>query len=123
MKGKARERGASFSSLVGARSLSHMVRNMADKKAQAFLLYKGRPLVRSGNQLYYGSMNEPCVVFMQILNEREISGRKVADKIAVQLVSTNPDAPPEEQVLERTVRRGLYDSIDVGLTWLDRALA
>jgi hypothetical protein len=93
------------------------------EKAQPFLLYKGKPLVRSGNQLYYGNMSDPYVVFMQVLNEREISGHLAADKIVVQLVSTDPEAPPQEQIVQNTVRRGLYDALDVGLTWLDRALA
>ena len=96
---------------------------MAEKKAQPFLLYKGKPLVRSENQLYYGNMSDPYVVFMQIISNREISGQQVADKIVVQLVSTNPDAPPQEQIVQNTVRRGLYDALEVGLTWLDRALS
>jgi len=95
---------------------------MADKKTSPFLLYKGKPLVRSGNQLYYGNMSDPFVVFMQVLNDREISGRKAVDKVVVQLVSTDPDAPPQEQIVQNTVRRGLYDAMEVGLTWLDRAL-
>lgn len=32
------------------------------EKKNGFLLYKGRPLVRSGNTLYYGNMTDPCVV-------------------------------------------------------------
>ncbi|MDR3345264.1 MAG: hypothetical protein LBT21_06745 [Oscillospiraceae bacterium] len=96
---------------------------MADKNTQPFLLYKGRPLVRSGNQLYYGNMSEPYVVFMQVFNNREVSGQAVADKIVLQLVSTDPDAPQQEQILQNAVRRGLYDALDLALMWLEKAMA
>ena len=33
-------------------------------KKNDFLMYKGRPLVRDGKTIYYGFMNEPCVVIM-----------------------------------------------------------
>ena len=49
---------------------------MADN---AFLMYKGKPLVRQGNTLYYGMMNEPFVVMLQILSMKEQNGVQVAD--------------------------------------------
>ena len=35
------------------------------------LTYKGRPLVRCGNEIYYGSLSDPYVVFMQVLTTKE----------------------------------------------------
>ena len=32
------------------------------------LTYKGRPLVRCGNDIYYGSMKDPFVVYLQVLS-------------------------------------------------------
>ncbi|MCL2024045.1 MAG: hypothetical protein FWG82_06720 [Oscillospiraceae bacterium] len=93
---------------------------MAEKKKSEFLLYKGKPFVRSGNQLYYGNMSDPYVVFMQVLNNRNVSGREIADKVVVQLVTTDADASTEEQIVQNTIRRGLYDAMDVGRTWLAR---
>ena len=29
-----------------------------------FLEYKGKPLVRQGNELYYGDMSESCYLFL-----------------------------------------------------------
>ena len=37
---------------------------MADKKE--FMTYKGKPLVRCGNELYYGSMDEPYVIHLVV---------------------------------------------------------
>ncbi|MDR1805196.1 MAG: hypothetical protein LBQ80_00275 [Clostridium sp.] len=93
---------------------------MAVQKNQPFLMYKGKPLVRSGDQLYYGSMNDPYVVFMQVMSKRQISGQTAADKVNVQLVRTDPDAPVEEQMLQNAVRTGIYDSLELGRTWLER---
>ena len=31
------------------------------------LTYRGRPLVRSDSEIYYGKMADPVVVFMQVL--------------------------------------------------------
>ena len=42
------------------------------------LTYKGRPLVRCGNEIYYGSLADPYVVFMQVLTTKEENGITVA---------------------------------------------
>ena len=40
---------------------------MAEKKND-FLTYKGKPLVRNGNTIYYGDMNDDFVIMMRILS-------------------------------------------------------
>ena len=35
------------------------------------LTYKGRPLVRCGNDIYYGSMSDPYIVYLQVLSNRK----------------------------------------------------
>lgn len=35
--------------------------------SEKFNTYKGYPLVRNGNQIYYGYMSDPFVIFIQIL--------------------------------------------------------
>ena len=39
------------------------------------LTYKGRPLVRCGNDIYYGSLKEPYVVYLQVLTTKKEIGR------------------------------------------------
>ena len=34
------------------------------------LTYKGRPLVRCKNDIYYGSLSDPYVIFMQVLTSK-----------------------------------------------------
>ena len=66
---------------------------MAEKKE--FLTYKGKPLVRQGNTIYYGDMADDYVIMMQILAKKEVGDKdkaEVASKVSVQLLSTDPNA-------------------------------
>ena len=96
---------------------------MADKTDKSeFLTYKGRPLVRSGNTLYYGNMAEKFVIMMQILSTKTVKDMTVADKIQVQLMSTDPDLRMKERILKKSEKHGLYNAMDIGVIWLERAL-
>ncbi len=97
---------------------------MAEKTNKAaFLMYKGKPLVRSGNTLYYGHMADKCVVMMQILSTREVHGMTMADRIQVQLLSTDPELRMRDRILKKSEKTGLYNAMDIGSIWLSRALA
>ena len=93
---------------------------MADKKQ--FLMYKGKPLARSGNTLYYGDMADKCVIMMQILSTKTIKDLTVADKVQVQLLSTDPDLRMKDRILKKSEKSGLYNAMDIGAIWLERAL-
>lgn len=96
---------------------------MAESKKKApFLMYKGRPLVHKGNTLYYGSMAEPFVIMMQITSTKKVKELEVANKVTVQLMNTDPDVRPRERIVKKSEKNGLYDAMDVGSIWLDRAL-
>lgn len=91
-------------------------------KKNDFLMYKGRPLVRSGKTIYYGYMSDPYVLILQITSTREIKGVEVADRVVVQLVSTDPDARPRDKIVKKAERKGLYNAMDIGTIWLEREL-
>lgn len=91
-------------------------------KKSDFLMYKGKPLVRNGKTIYYGYMSEPYVVIIQITSVREIKGVEVADRVVVQLVSTDPDVRPRERIVKKAERTGLYSAMDIGSIWLEREL-
>ena len=86
------------------------------------LTYKGRPLVRSKNEIYYGSLSDPYVVFMQVLTTKEENGVQVADKIHVVLLSTNASKPLPERIVKQSSKSGLYTALEIGTMWLERAL-
>ena len=87
-----------------------------------FLMYKGRPLVRSGNVLYYGSMAEKYVIVMQILSTKNESDMTMAEKIQVQLMLTDPEVRMKDRIVKKSEKVGLYNAMDIGSIWLERAL-
>ena len=95
---------------------------MAEKKKAKFLSYKGKPLVRCGNTIYYGNMTDPYVVLLQILSSKKVNDLDVADKVTVQLLSTDPDARPKDRIIKKSEKKGLYQAMDIGSIWLELAL-
>lgn len=98
---------------------------MATEKAKKpqFLTYKGKPLVRNGNTIYYGDMSDKCVIMIQILTTKKYNDLELADKVTIQLLSTDPEVRPKERILKRSEKHGLYNAMDIGAIWLQRALA
>lgn len=92
---------------------------MADKE---FSTYKGRPLVRCGDELYYGSMEDRFVIRMQIKSKKEVNGLEIAEKVAIQLLCTDPDLSPRKQLVKSSEKEGLYLALDIADVWLERAL-
>ena len=87
------------------------------------LMYKNRPLVRSGNELYYGSPKDAYVVYMQIVSTKQELGAEVADKVQVCLLSNDPSLSPRARIVKSSEKNGLYAALDIGSIWLERALA
>ncbi|MGN0535044.1 MAG: hypothetical protein ACI4IR_03485 [Eubacterium sp.] len=96
---------------------------MADGNKEKFLEYKGKPLVRCNNTIYYGNMSDPYVVCLNIINQDDsIEDLKVSGKVAIQLLSTDPDASPKEKIIKKSEKEGLFNALDLGAVWLERAL-
>ena len=94
---------------------------MADEKIP--LTYKGHPLRRKDNLVYYGSMAEKYIIMLQILDTKKDKDLDVATKVAVQLQLTDPDLKSRDRVVKKTERDSLYTAMDVATVWLDRALS
>ena len=78
------------------------------------LTYKGRPLVRCGNDIYYGSMAEPYIVYLQILNTKKENGADVADKVHIILLSTDDTKPLPERIVRQANKVGLFNAQTYG---------
>lgn len=94
---------------------------MAEKNAG--LSYKGHPLMRKDNMVYYGSMADKYIVMMQILETKKENGVDVATRVSVQLQLTDPTIKSRERVVKKSEKDGFYTALDVGSVWLERALA
>ena len=87
------------------------------------LMYKGRPLMRKDNMVYYGSMAEEYIIMLQILETKDLNDLKLATKVAVQLQRTAPDVKARDRVVKKSEKDGFYTALDVGSVWLERALS
>lgn len=94
---------------------------MADENA--VLMYKGRPLMRKDNLIYYGSMADSHIVQFQILETKKVGDLDVATRVAVQLQLTDPAARGRDRVVKKSEKDGFYTALDLGYVWLERALA
>jgi len=93
---------------------------MADEKV---LLYKGRPLMRKDNLIYYGSMADSHIVMLQILESKKMGDMDVATRVSVQLQLTDPTARSRDRIVKKSEKDGFYTALDLGCVWLERALA
>ena len=86
------------------------------------LMYKGRPLMRKDNMVYYGSMADEYIVMLQILESKDFKDLKLSTKVSVQLQRTAPDVKARDRVVKKSEKDGFYTALDVGSVWLERAL-
>lgn len=91
-------------------------------KENKYLLYKGKPLVRNGNTLYYGNMGDPYVVMLQIISNENKNDIQTATKVVVQLMSTDRTKDIKDIFIKRSEKNGLYSAMEIASIWLERAL-
>ena len=94
---------------------------MADEKK--VLMYKGHPLMRKDNLIYYGSMADSHIIMLQILETKKVGDADIATRVSIQLQLTDPNAKSRDRVVKKGEKPGLYTALDFGCVWLERALA
>ena len=86
------------------------------------LMYKGHPLRRKDNLLYYGSMDDKFIIMMQVLDTKKVGELDVATRVSVQLQATDPNLRSRDRVQKKSEKESLYAAMDLGCVWLERAL-
>ena len=79
----------------------------------SFPTYKGRPLVRCGNIIYYGSMKDKYIIRMEVKSTKMIGENEVADKVIIQLMYTDTTISTRKQIIKSSEKNGLYLAIDI----------
>ena len=87
------------------------------------LMYKGHPLMRKDNLIYYGSMADSHIVMLQVLETKKVGDADIATKVSIQLQLTDPAAKSRDRVIKKSEKDGFYTALDLGSIWLNRALA
>lgn len=83
-----------------------------------YLMYRGKPLVREGQQIFYGSMDDKYILFLGIMSTKEVNGKQVPDDIMIQIQSTETD----HKVVRVGKKNGLYEAFEFGCIWLESEL-
>ena len=98
---------------------------MAETKAAKAegLMYKGHPLRRVDNLIYYGTMAEKYIIMMQVLDSKKEQDLNLATRVSVQLQLTDPDLKSRDRVVKKSEKDSLYSAMDVASVWLERALS
>ena len=83
-----------------------------------YLEFQNKPLVREGDTICYGDMNEKCILILEIISYKEVEGQKLPDKIIIQVI----DSKDPNKIIRQGSYSGLHDAFGMGLIWLDQAL-
>ena len=94
----------------------------AKKNDRNYLVYRGKPLVRSGDTLYYGDMRDDYIIMLQIHDTEKVDDLNLATKVSVQLQLTDPDLKSRDRVVRKSEQNSLYAAMDLSAVGLDRAL-
>ena len=81
-----------------------------------FLEYKGRPLVRQGDDIFYGDMSEKFYIYMMIMAEVPSSkGTEIPATIMVQLMAKDSNRPEKQ-----SISKSLTEALEIADAWLER---
>ena len=80
-----------------------------------FVEYKGRPLVRQGEEIFYGDLSEKFYIYMMIMTDKDENGDSVPDKIMVQLVESDTKRPSNQKIVV-----GFKEAFEFADAWLER---
>ncbi|MDR1002188.1 MAG: hypothetical protein LBL82_02815 [Oscillospiraceae bacterium] len=75
----------------------------------ADLTYMGRPLVRKGQEIYYGSMTDKYVIHLNIVSD---------NKVIIQLEYTDPDIKGSGKIVKTAERSSLGEAMEISSAWL-----
>ena len=89
------------------------------KNESKILTYNGKPLVRCGNQIYYGKPEDKYVVIFRLEEQEPLEDLQIAKRVVIEL-RTNEGR--RSQLIRQAERDGLYRAFVIGMFWLDQAL-
>lgn len=92
---------------------------MAENK---FFYYRGFPLVRKGNEIYYGSMGDKFVTKLTIKETESKEDGGLPTKVMVQMLPSNPLNTELFAKAKKGEMNSLYEALDTAHVWLTKEL-
>ena len=87
------------------------------------LVYRGHPLRRVDNLIYYGSMADKYLIMMQVLDTEDVKDLKLAKRVSIQLQLTDATLRSRDRVVRSTEKASLAEAMEFASIWLERALS
>jgi len=91
----------------------------AKKKTEEVLTYKGKMLLRKGNEIYYGNPGEKYMVVFRITETEKLEDLDISKKVVIELRTNSEN---NSMLIKQAERDGLYKAFDIGFFWLEDAL-
>lgn len=92
------------------------------KKAKDMLIYKGKPLLRVEDKLYYGDFSENFITVFTILEKAKIKDLDVASKVNIELLEKRGNDIKSARIVKKAERNSLFEALDIGCFWLEDIL-
>ncbi len=80
-----------------------------------FLEYKGKPLVRQGDEIFYGDLSDKFYIYMMIMSEKDTENGSVPERIMIQLVESSTKIPKNQKIVV-----GFKEAFEFADAWLGR---
>lgn len=84
------------------------------------LTYKGRPLVRCGDEIYYGNMTDKFIILFKVLSFKDAGGQQIPDKVQIQMLYTDPDIKGKGKIVRSSEKNSMTVALELATAWLDR---
>lgn len=94
---------------------------MAATKKKKMLMYKGKPIYRIGNRIYYGNLDDSLILVMDIVETEKVGEFDVTKKVKFH-IQDNTGELGKGQNYRSGEREDLYKAFDIGSWWLQDAL-
>ena len=80
-----------------------------------FLEYKGKPLVRHGDDIFYGDLSEKNYIYMMVMSDKKSpkGDETVPGTIVVQLLDSETKSPVKQKITS-----GLAEAFEFAEAWL-----
>ncbi|OGO88088.1 MAG: hypothetical protein A2Y15_04055 [Clostridiales bacterium GWF2_36_10] len=85
-------------------------------------MYKGKPLVRQGQFIFYGFPDDKYILYMNIIESKKVKNIDIATKVLVQIQNTDNDISFNDKIVKQCEKRNFYDAFEIGTIWLEREL-
>ena len=84
-----------------------------EKKEGEVFTYKGKPLLRKDNVIYYGNSEDKFIVRFTIEGSDDVEGLQVGNRVTIDLMTN--EGEERSKLIKQAERDGLYKALDIGI--------